>query len=186
MNVRIGIVGCAGTGKSSLARCLAHRLNLNLLESKRITQDILERDGYDYGSGIQVERFLANTGRQNEILRRTMEMEDDLEAFVTDRTVVDLAAYVVAELNDADTQGLSHIFRTCQNRVKRYTHLFLCPWIDDKPLVQNEKRTLNPWYQFQIHALEMGIMASWGVPFVVLQGVDTEERVETIVDALSR
>ena len=186
MSLRIGIVGCAGTGKSSLARSLAARLNKKLLESKTVTQDILERDGYDYGSGVQVERFLANTGRQNEILRRTMEMEDEAGEFVSDRTVVDLAAYVVAELNDTDTKGLSYIFETCKNRVKTYSHLFLCPWHHDKPVQDNDKRTLNPWYQFQIHALEVGIMVSWGIPFTVVHPEGTEERVEAIVDALSR
>jgi hypothetical protein len=185
MILKVGIVGCAGTGKSSLARTLARRLDIQLLESKGITQDILERDGYDYGSGVQVERFLANTGRQNEILRRTMTMEDDaVDGFVADRTVVDLAAYVVAELHNADTRSLSHLFHACQNRVKTYTHLFLCPW-KDNPVSDNDKRTLNPWYQFQIHALEVGIMDSWNIPFSIVQPDDTEARVEAIVDALS-
>lgn len=185
MNLRVGICGCAGTGKSSLARDLAQSLGVQFLESKVITQSILTRDGYDYSSGVQVERFLAHTGRQNEILRRTMEMEDAAtNGFVTDRTVVDLAAYVVAELQDMDTKGLKHIFDTCRKRVAVYTHLLLCPW-RDKPFEKNDKRTLNPWYQFKIHALEMGILDTWGCKFSIVEVEGTEERVKSIVAILA-
>lgn len=180
MDVRVGITGAAGTGKSALARRVAEKLNLPLLESKTITQDILERDGYDYGSGIQVERFLANTGRQNEILRRTMEQES-VDSFVTDRTLVDLSAYVVCEMHDSDTKVVSDIFNTCQERVSRYTHLFLCPWRNERA-DENQKRTLNPWYQFKIHAMEMGILAQWKCPYVTLESYETEDRVDFIVD----
>jgi len=180
MDVRIGIVGCAGTGKSSLARKVAEELKAPLLESKRITQDILERDGYDYSSGVQIERFLANTGRQNEILRRTMEQEQ-ADTFITDRTLVDLAAYVVCEMHDSDTKVVSDIFNTCQERAGRYTHLFLCPWRNERA-GENQKRTLNPWYQFKIHAMEVGILAQWGYPYVILEPYETEERVRLIVE----
>jgi len=179
MSSRIGIVGCAGTGKSSLARQVAQAMELPLLESKRITQDILERDGYDYGSGIQVERFLANTGRQNEILRRTLEQEQS-EDFVTDRTLIDLAAYVVSEMHDSDTKVVADIFNTCQERASRYTHLFLCPWRNERAS-ENKKRTLNPWYQLLIHAVEVGIMDLWGCSYTILEPYETDERVQFIV-----
>ena len=65
MEFKIGIVGAAGTGKTALAEALALKLGIPLLKSREITEDILKRDGYDYSSGIQIERFLANTGRQN-------------------------------------------------------------------------------------------------------------------------
>ena len=114
-----------------------------------------------------------------------MEMEDKEDnGFVTDRTVVDLAAYVVAELHSTDTRGLSDLYNTCHDRVTDYTHLFLCPW-KECPVTRNEKRTLNPWYQFQIHALEVGIMEFWNMPFTVIEAEGTEERVKTIINSLS-
>jgi predicted ATPase len=185
MSFRIGIVGCAGTGKSSLARALSQKLRIPALESKRITQDILERDKYDYASGVQIERFLAHTGRQNEILRRTVEQEEGAseEGFVTDRTVVDLAAYVVCELKDLDVEALQHIFNTCQRRVKEYTHLFLCPWREE-PMSGNDRRTLNPWYQFQIHAVDVGILGHWGCSYVPLKETETGPRVEEVLGVL--
>ena len=185
MTLKIGIVGAAGTGKSSLARAVSKELGIPCLESKAITQDILERDGYDYASGIQVERFLANTGRQNEILRRTMEQEDDAESFVTDRTVVDLAAYVVCEMHGSDSATVRNVVETCRRRVTEYTHLFVCPW-EDRPVDPNQKRTLNPWYQFLIHTIEIGLISSWrmGVSGCILNAPDIEGKMSRIREAL--
>ncbi len=172
---RIGIVGCAGTGKSALARVLAERLGVPLLESKLITQDILNRDGYDYASGIQIEQFLASTGRQNEILRRTMEQQE-AEQFVTDRTVIDLAAYSLIEMHGRDPERLGDIFHACRNAVKRYTHIILCPICMDRPMDDNQKRTLSPWYQRLVHLAEVGIMTSWGIDYVTVVSEETAER----------
>lgn len=182
--MRIGIVGCAGTGKSALADSLAKMLCIPSLKSKEITESILRRDGYDYASGIQIERFLANTGRQNEILRMTLEQQNTAE-FVTDRTVIDLAAYAVCEMHHSDPLALRRIIDTCKKNVHGYTHLFLCPW-KDVPLTNNGKRTLNPWYQFLIHTAERGIMDDWGCQYEIIEEDDTQERINKIVSCLGR
>lgn len=173
--LKIGIVGAAGMGKSSLAQSLSSRLNIPLLKSKEVTQEILRRDGYDYASGIQVERFLASPGRQNEILRHTREQQQQAPSFVTDRTLIDLAAYASVELYPAETQTLRDIMGVCRKNVGIYTHLFLCPWTDS-PLEPNNRRTLNPWYQHLIHMVELGILTEWGCPYTVLTNEDTEKR----------
>jgi len=183
MKHKIGIVGCAGTGKSTLARSVSESLGIPLLESKEITASILERDGYDYSSGIQVERFLANSGRQMEILRRTIESEKSTEEFVTDRTVVDLAAYAVCEMHNHDTKALSHVFTMCSDSVAQYSHLFLCQW-DGKPVGENQKRTLNPWYQFLVHALEVGIMEHWKCDYKVVSADGSTERLEGVLASI--
>lgn len=180
MKYKIGIVGCAGIGKSTLARRVAQGLKLPCIESKDITAQILERDGYDYSSGVQVERFLANSGRQMEILRKTVESQSDAEEFVTDRTVIDLAAYAVCEMYNHDTKALRHVFEMCRDSVGMYSHLFLCQW-SDKPVGENKKRTLNPWYQFLIHALEVGIMDHWECDYEVVSGESSDDRVDGLL-----
>jgi len=173
-NIRIGIVGCAGTGKSSVAEVISARLGIPNLKSRAITEDILRRDGYDYGSGIQIERFLANTGRQNEILRRTIEQQA-VQDFVTDRTVVDLAAYAVCEMHHSDPMALRRIIATCRKNVSVYTHLVVCPWRDVQ-VADTGKRTLNPWYQYLIHITELGILQEWGCEYVILNTDDRDGR----------
>lgn len=178
--MKIGIVGAAGTGKSSLARAIAKHFSIPVLESKAITQKILERDGYDFSSGIQVERFLANTGRQNEMLRMTMEQEDACPSFVTDRTVIDLAAYVVCEMHDSDVKTVRNVVSTCQRRSSNYTCLFVCPWVD-KPIDDNAKRTLNPWYQFLIHSIEVGLLQTWGCHYETLHQPILEDKIAAVI-----
>lgn len=178
---RIGICGAGGTGKSSLAESLSKALSIPFLKSKDITHLITSRDGYDYSSGVQIERFLANTGRQNEILRRTLEQQS-VDEFVTDRTVIDLAAYALCEMRE-DGNAVQHIVGTCQKNIDRYTHLLLCPF-QNTPLTDNGKRTLNPWYQMTIHAIERGIMDDWGCEYIVVPVIDNEQRTEEVLKLL--
>jgi hypothetical protein len=183
--LRIGLCGCAGTLKSSIAQAVAQKLALPLVESKTVTKEILERGGYDYGSGIQVEKFLASGSRQMEILRKTIESQPEGEQFVSDRTVIDLAAYAVVELHDDDHALLRKIFFACKNYATVYTHLFLCPW-KDVPVSDNHQRTLNPWYQYQIHALDEGIMVDWGLKFTVLKAEGIDKRVKEIMAVIAK
>jgi len=180
---RVGITGAAGTGKSSLAKCLSEKIGIGLIEAKSITKEILIRDCYDYCSGIQIERFLASPDRQKEILDKTINTLTVGSPWVTDRTLIDLAAYAVNELHDIDTALLRKIFFACKKHASIYTHIFLCPWMD-VPLENNKKRTLNPWYQFQIHALEKGIMEDWGIKYHILKTSDTASRIEEIIDVI--
>jgi adenylylsulfate kinase-like enzyme len=183
--LRIGLVGASGTGKSSIARGVAEKLGISFVESKSITKSILDRDEYDYASGIQVERFLADSSRQNEILKKTIESQSDVGPFIADRTVIDLAAYAVIELHDEDSALLRKIFYACKKHASVYTHIFLCPW-KDAPISDNHQRTLNPWYQFLIHALDEGIMDDWGIKSVVLKSEGTDKRVAEIVAVITK
>ena len=183
-NLRIGLTGTSGTGKSSLAEMVSAKLGIPVLKSKEITESILKRDGYDYGSGIQIERFLANTGRQNEMLRRTIEQQA-VPNFVTDRTVIDLAAYAVCEMHHNDVTALRRIIETCHKNVSTYTHLFLCPW-KDVPVENTHKRTLNPWYQFCIHIMERGILDEWLCDYHVLSGKNNEERIDEVLEVVGK
>lgn len=180
---RIGFVGAAGTGKSTLAKATAKLLEVEFLSSKQITQPILERDGYDYGSGIQIERFLANNSRQLEIMRKTIKLQKKHDQFVTDRTVVDLAAYAIKELHEHDSKTLRKIYDSCQKASGIYTHLIVCPWREG-PVADNKRRTLNQWYQFLIHCTERGIIREWelkeSVQVSVLETDGFEDRMKEI------
>lgn len=178
----IGICGCAGSGKSSLAEAVSMKVGIKNLKSRDITEGILKRDGYDYGSGIQIERFLANSGRQNEILRLTIEQQREVQ-FITDRTVIDLAAYALCEMHHSDPVALRHIIETCKKNISLYTHVFVCPW-RDTPVAKTEKRTLNPWYQYLIHVAEMGVLQDWGCKYVILHDEDKDRRLDVILNSI--
>lgn len=181
MMYRIGIVGAAGTGKSSFAESLSGELGIPFLKSKDITQQILVRDNYDYSSGIQIERFLSHTRRQGEILRRTLEQQS-AEQFITDRTVVDLAAYALVEMN-SDSDTVKHVYETCRKNISLYTHLFFCPF-SDMTVTDNGRRTLNPWYQKLVHTIERGIMEDWNKGYWLIESDNTQQRVVEVMDIL--
>lgn len=157
MCYKIGFVGCAGTGKSTLAKAISERLDLTFLRSKDITRPILQSGNYDYGSGLQIERFLASGERQNEILKGTISSYKKNDQFVTDRTVIDLAAYAIKELHESDQKSLKNIISICQSYFCFYTHLVFCPW-RDVPIEDNQKRTLDQWYQFIIDSISKNII----------------------------
>jgi hypothetical protein len=180
---RIGIVGSAGVGKSSLGLELSQKLDIPFLSSKEITMGLLNGDGYNYLSGIQVERCLAQGGRQDKIFKLTVDAEKKEKSFVADRTVIDLMAYVIAEIYYSDPQKVTKCFEKYQKEASKYTHLFFCSW-GKLPLVDNKIRTLNPWYQFIIHSLELQILNTWDLKYHVLKSADTDERLAEISKAL--
>jgi predicted ATPase len=184
MNFRIGLAGAAGTGKSTLARMISEKMGLPLLASKAVTQEVLDKDGYDYGSGIHIERFLANSDRQVKLVTMTFQAQGSQSSFVTDRTAIDLAAYALCELHNSDPATLKRLFDKCRSSVGIYSHIFLCPWLD-KPVNDNRRRTLNPWYQLLIHIIEEGIASEWGVKLIVLREIGAEARLKEVTGVLS-
>ena len=176
--MRIGIAGCAGTGKSVLAERLAAELGIPFLPAKDITGDILRRDGYDYASGQQVEKFLATHEHQQEILKRTREQQA-AEEFVTDRTAIDLAAYAILEMEGP--LNVQRYLNECRGLVGRYDYIFFCPW-EDREILDNHKRTLDPWYQFAVHSVELEVITQFGIGPLLLEAPEVDERVKGALD----
>ena len=174
--LRIGIAGCAGTGKSLLGEKLSVATGLPFLPAKNITGKILQRDGYDYASGQSVENFLGTPAHQQEILEATIE-QHSVEVFITDRTAIDIAAYAILELRDGHDVK-RHLAR-CRELSERYTHIFFCPWRDCK-ISGNQRRTLNPWYQFSVYSVELNVAKMFEIKLKMLEDDDIDKRVEFI------
>jgi len=126
MDIRVGIAGSAGTGKSLLAKDIADKLGVQYISSKRITRPILERLGYRWDGSMQVEEFLANEQCQEEILDLTEKAHAEAGNFVTDRTFVDIAAYTIA-MNTKNVDFIERIECKCFASAKNYTDVILCP-----------------------------------------------------------
>ena len=178
--MRVGIAGCAGTGKSVLAEKLAAEMGIPFLPAKEITGDILHRDGYDYASGQQVEKFLATHEHQQEILRRTRE-QHSAEEFVTDRTAIDLAAYAILELKGPINVKL--YLQECKALARTYTHILFCPW-EDLRIEDNHKRTLDPWYQFAVHSVQLQVTQMFGLEVAVFEVSRVKQRIEFALELL--
>lgn len=177
---KIGIIGAAGTGKTTLAMMLSKETDIPFLASKNITRKILEEDGYDYQYGMQIEKFLAVPRRQDKLITYFDEAYKEQKNLITDRTFVDLAAYAICERGQSDIFGTRDVLKKCQRLMKQYTHLFVCPW-EDVPIKKNEKRTLNPYYQFMVYGTCLGVLQNWGLDYHILQSSYNEERISEIL-----
>jgi hypothetical protein len=180
---RIVLAGPAGTGRSSVAEALSLKLGIPFLKAKDITNPILKRDGYDYASGVQVEKFLQTKSRQIEILNKTME-QVKTESFITDRGLIDLAAYAMLGVDYLDAEDIDRILCMCQANIKRYTGIFL---FRPGELIDNKKRTLNRHYQNLVYTVELGLLKDWGIDFSIIEscGMDTESKLENILNDIN-
>ncbi len=176
---RILLSGPAGTGKSTVAEAVAVSLKIPFLKAKDITNAILKRDGYDYASGVQVEKFLQTKARQIEILNKTME-QIKKDRFITDRGLLDLAAYAMLGIDTLEAEDIDRILCMCQTNIKRYTDIYLF-----KPgeLLDNKKRTLNRHYQDLVYTVELGLLHEWKVKFSIIENDDLNvtEKVKKIL-----
>jgi broad-specificity NMP kinase len=176
--VKIGIAGCSGTGKSVLAEKLAEKLDIPFLPSKDITGEILRRDEFDYGSGQQIEKFLATNERQRELLRKSIKQQS-VESFVTDRTAIDLASYAILEMDDS-LKTQKHLDK-CEEFVKIYDVIFFCSW-ESVEIIDNKKRTLDPWYQFAVHSVQHEVSNLFNANMHVFEKSDLDERLEEALE----
>jgi hypothetical protein len=174
--MKIGIMGSGGTGKTLTGFKLAQHLGVPFLASREITNEILKRDGYQYN--IQVEKFLAQSHRQIDILTKVKDREDSHNQFITDRTLVDLAVYAIIELHNTDPKMLGKILRICKKHSKQYSHMFVCPWAGIDMRRNNLARTLNPYYQLLVQHTQVGLLQDWNIGFHLLQSEDADGRVE--------
>jgi len=71
----------------------------------------------------------------------------------------------------------------CKKLAEIYTHIIFCPW-EDKEIVPNQKRTLDPWYQFTVHSVQLAVMSMFGEESMMLTVSDVEERVKYLLPIL--
>src|SRR5437870_682065 len=87
--MRIGIVGAAGTGKTTLARELAEALGCPLIPD--YVEEVLKEHGKDSWRGV-LDLRVRRTIRL-EALKRKMEAENAAASFVSDKTAIDYLGY---------------------------------------------------------------------------------------------
>ena len=181
-NIRLGFLGCSGTGRTVVATELAKRLSLPLLLSRSITQPVLARDGYDYASGQQVERFLAAERREIELIDTRIKREQELGDFVSDRTIIDHFAYLLLDVDNYSDSDMKEMLAVCQKHASTYNYLFHIPWPNTKPRA-NGVRTVNRWYQYGVDAMIRGLCNSWNVRVFQCEADTTvDDMVKAIAD----
>lgn len=177
--MRIALSGPSGSGRSTVAEVVSKTKNIPFLMAKDITTPILKRDGYDYASGVKVEKFLQTPNRQIEILSKT-QIQQNGNNFITDRGFVDIAAYALMAMDSLDKDVLEEILTETKNLSKTYDHIFLFKL---GHLIDNKKRTMCRHYQEMVYTLQLGLLNAWDLKYTIIENdnLDPSPKAEKII-----
>ena len=168
MEYRIGLIGSAGLGKSSIATEIGKRLDIVFLRSKDITRPLLKERGYDYEKCECVEKFLSEKEIEYEIVDKKINQEQLMTGgFITDRTTLECFAYALLSVERYSPDEISMLERICKDNMQKYTHLFYFPYKNGW-LENNGVRTVNKYFQWKIDMIIRGLVNDWGLNNVVV------------------
>jgi cytidylate kinase len=173
--IKIGLIGAAGCGSTTIATKISNEFGISIINSRDITREILKRDGYDYLSFV--EKFLAVKEREFELVEKRISIEHQIGNFITDRTTLEHYVYAIDSFDKYSIEDLSILCERCKNNMKNYTHLFYLPV--SKNLTNNNLRTLNVYYQKNIDYMINGVINEWGLNVVKLSD-DIENNIKEI------
>lgn len=173
---KIGLVGCAGLGKSTVAEKISNEKKIVFLRSKDITRPILKKYKYVYGDE-PVELFLSRKEIEYEIIDERIYAEELLcGGFITDRTTLECFCYAMLNINKYSDDEIKMLEKICRANADKYTHIFYFPyqtgWFEDNGL-----RTTSVYFQWKIDILIRGILADWKINHhVVPDGIENINR----------
>ena len=159
--MRIGIIGAAGTGKTTLAKQLAAHLGSSYVPDHVLT--VLREQGRDSWRGVSDVKQRKKIREDG--LRRKIAAEAEHAAFVSDKTVVDYLAYWLqnqSEHEDAPTN--TRFVEQCRAAVKRYDVLVHLPY---RPVVDFAVgRSQDATHNLKVAAHKRGLCTIWQLPVV--------------------
>lgn len=186
---KIGLIGAAGLGRSTLAKEIAREKNITFLPSKNITRPILKKHGWNAlsasRSGCNVEKFLARKDIEFELVSDRIYQESLLVCgFVTDRTTLECFAYSLLRIEDYSDNDLKTLEDICRGNMSKYTHIFYFPytsgWYED-----NGIRTMSSYFQWKIDMMIRGLLNDWDINYVQMPGkMDMQEKSQFVLNCL--
>lgn len=159
--MRIGIVGAAGTGKSTLARNLAAALDLPLIPD--FVEEVLKEHGKDSWRGILDLRLRRQI--RLDALKRKMDAEMAAERFVSDKTVIDYLAYWLQNQSEHETREQNvDVVEQVKAHIGRYDRCVFLPY---RAVVDfGAGRSQDPVHNLKVAGQKRGLLAVLGVPTV--------------------
>ncbi|MDQ6734382.1 MAG: ATP-binding protein [Nitrospirota bacterium] len=152
----IGLCGAHRVGKTTLAQSLSDSLQLPFVKTN--TSEVFRKWRIEPDVPITFEIRL---GIQRHILEAAVELwSREKEAFITDRTPLDMAAYTLADIQGATTLDTKELFDYLDDCFRR-THKFFSTLIIIPPGIplthETGKAALNECYIEHVHNLVVGL-----------------------------
>ena len=149
--MRIGIIGAAGTGKTALAKNLSAHLGVPLVDDFVLT--ILREQGRDSWRGVSDPK--ARRKIREDALRRKISAEAERDAFVSDKTVVDYAAYWLQNQSEHEDAAINATFvGECRAAAARYDLFVYLPYRDKVDF--GVGRNQDPTHNLKVAAVKRG------------------------------
>jgi len=168
MEYRIGLIGSAGLGKSSIAAKIGKELGISFLRSKDITRPLLADRGFSQEKFDCVEKFLSEKEMEYEIVDKKINHERLMSSgFVTDRTTLECFAYALLSVENYAPDEVSILEKMCHGNMSNYTHLFYFPY-GNGWLEPNGVRTVNEYFQRKIDMLIRALLEDWKINAVTV------------------
>ncbi|WP_425217200.1 AAA family ATPase [Tumidithrix helvetica] len=185
--MNIGLCGGHRTGKSTLAKAIADRIDKPFVGTT--TSQVFQQMGLDPAKPMD---FPTRLRVQHQVLLAAEQVwQAEPNPFITDRTPIDMMAYTLADIQGTTEVNFveleAYMQRCFVSANQFFSQLFVVqPGI---PLVYEVgKAALNQAYIEHIHTLVLGLCSDLRLtcPFYCLerQVTDLEERIQTILTVL--
>jgi len=159
--MRIGIVGAAGTGKTTLAKALASHLGSHYVPDHVL--NVLRESGRDSWKGVSDPRDRRRI--REEALRRKRVAEGEHEAFVSDKTVVDYLAYWLQNQSEHEERHVNLAFvEQCKEGAAIYDVLVFLAYREQVDYAIG--RSQDPVHNLKVAAHKRGLLSLLRLPHV--------------------
>lgn len=159
--MRIGILGAAGTGKSSLAKNLSAHLDTPLVVDYVMT--ILREQGRDSWRGVSDPKQRRKI--REDALKRKTAAEAEHDAFVSDKTAIDYLAYWLQNQTEHEEAiANSRFLDDCKAAAKRYDVIVCLPYRDKVDF--GVGRNQDPIHNLKVAAQKRGLVQVLGLPAI--------------------
>ena len=152
-NIRIGICGPSGTGKSTLAKYISEKYEVPfvttstkpLWEKHYITshESLINKTLSDPKWGLQF---------QHEVLDYRIKMMDENPNFITDRTPIDnLVYFLLQNTHSVSANDTEEYILRCKFALEKMNGLICLPFSEEIPLSDDGARITNKYYQYTVN-----------------------------------
>jgi hypothetical protein len=185
--LKIAISGCAGIGKTTLAKDLAEYFDVEIIDENY--------DGFFNENGSFISRPKLLQQQIIDVLHEKHNREEASGDFISDRCPIDLFNLWLSRGYAKSQKKTLALSQYCRTYVKKYDAIIVLPW-GSIPLQQinndesSRKRVMNPWIQFHNHSVIIGLCQQW-LPSSKLLPISGnikshEARLELVIKALEK